>query len=236
MEFAAQRAALVAQLARDGVHDQRVLAAMGRVPREEFVPPVQRPSAYVDSPLPIGCGQTISQPLMVALMLQALDLREEHHILEVGTGSGYQAALLAELAARVVSIERYGDLADAARRRLRALGYERVEVVVGDGSLGWPPGAPYDRIVVAAAAPRPPAPLMAQLADGGRLVVPVGSRDMQDLLLMDRRGSDWHREYRGTCRFVPLVGAAGWSEAEPTALPQPPHLHGPGWNGRKPLA
>ncbi|MBI4506866.1 MAG: protein-L-isoaspartate(D-aspartate) O-methyltransferase, partial [Chloroflexi bacterium] len=217
MDFAAQRAELVMHLAQAGIGDLRVQAAFGRVPREEFVPPEHRASAYADAPLPIGHGQTISQPLMVALMLEALDLQPGHRVLEVGTGSGYQAALLAELGARVVSVERIAELAEAARGRLVRLGYADVEVVVGDGSLGWPPGAPYDRVVVAAAAPRPPAPLTRQLADGGRLVIPTGTREMQALLVLDRVGQNWRRHFRGSCRFVPLVGAAGWPEGD-----QPP--------------
>lgn len=235
MDFAAQRAALVAHLAREGIGDRRVLAAIGRVPREEFVPPAQRDSAYTDAPLPIGHGQTISQPLMVALMLQALDVQPGQSVLEVGTGSGYQAALLAELGGEVVTIERIPELAEEARQRLVRLGYGAVEVVVGDGSLGWLPRAPYDRIIVAAAAPRPPLPLLRQVADGGRLVVPTGTREVQTLLVLDRTGSTWRQQHRGSCRFVPLVGAAGWPESDqpPAAFPEPR----PRWsaNGRKPL-
>lgn len=233
VDFATRRAELVASLARQGIDDPDVLAAIGRVPREAFVAPEHRAHAYANVPLPIGQGQTISQPLMIALMLQALAVRPGQRVLEVGTGSGYQATLLAALGAEVVTIERHADLAAQARHRLEQLGYTAVEVVVGDGSLGWPPRAPYERIIVAAAAPQPPAPLLQQLADGGRLVIPTGSRERQTLQVIDREGEHWRRRAAGACRFVPLVGAAGWPEVESNG--EPP-AGTPRWspNGSKP--
>jgi protein-L-isoaspartate(D-aspartate) O-methyltransferase len=204
------RQRLVALLRREGVHDERVLAAIGAVRRELFVPPEQREHAYRNAPLPIGAGQTISQPLVVGLMTQALGLQGAERVLEVGTGSGYQAAVLARLAAHVVSVERFPELAERARAVLAQVGCQNVEVHVSNGSLGWPAGAPYDGIVVTAGAPAVPPALVAQLAAGGRLVVPVGDRASQELTLVTREGAGTHTERLGPVRFVPLVGEEGW--------------------------
>jgi protein-L-isoaspartate(D-aspartate) O-methyltransferase len=204
---------VVEQLERRGVRDPRVLDAMRRVPRHLFVPAERRGEAYEDRALPLGSGQTISQPLMVALMTEALAAGAGARLLEIGTGSGYQAAVLAELAAEVVTMERHPELAAAARARLAALGYGRVEVLVGDGSLGYPPRAPYDGIIVTAGAPRVPGALRAQLADGGRLVVPVGPALRQELVVVERQGDRLVETVGDPCVFVPLVGREGWPEA-----------------------
>jgi protein-L-isoaspartate(D-aspartate) O-methyltransferase len=208
---AARRAQMVdLQIARRGILDARVLAAMRQVPRHLFVPPAQAEQAYDDRALPIGEGQTISQPYMVGIMTAALELRSTDRILEIGTGSGYQAAILSILAREVVTVERRSDLAAVAAARLAELGYDNVQVVVADGSAGYAAGAPYDAILVTAAAPSVPSPLKAQLADGGRLVVPVGPRDLQKLKLVRRVGSDYvEREGEG-CVFVPLLGEHGF--------------------------
>ena len=207
-----ERAAMVAtQLRRRGIADERVLSAMSSVPRELFVGASVRRSAYEDAALPIPAGQSISQPYMVAQMTELLRVRPGDRILEIGTGSGYQAAVLATLGAGVLSIERYPELADAARERLETLGLvDRVRIRVGDGSLGAPDEAPFDGIVVTAAAPRIPEALLDQLADGGRLVIPVGSRQRQQLIVATRHGNDWEQHSEGDCVFVPLVGAGGW--------------------------
>jgi protein-L-isoaspartate(D-aspartate) O-methyltransferase len=206
------RERLVRRLRRGGIADERVLAAIGTVPRELFVPAELRSRAYKDGALPIGHGATISQPTMVARMCEELRLTGDERVLDVGTGSGYQAAVLAELSVEVVGIERIAELAERARSALLAAGYPGVEVRVGDGTLGLPERAPFDAIVVAAAAPRPPAALIAQLAPGGRLVVPVGSRHDQRLEVVVRteRGPEVVRSV--PCRFVPLVGAEGFDE------------------------
>jgi protein-L-isoaspartate(D-aspartate) O-methyltransferase len=201
------------QLEARGITDVRVLEAMRRVPRERFVPPESARFAYEDEPLPIGFGQTISQPYMVALLCQEASVRPGHRVLDVGTGSGYQAAVLAELGATVVSIERIEGLAEQARRNLASAGYgEAVEVLVGDGSLGVPERAPFDRILVAAAAPRPPEALLAQLVVGGRLVIPVGSRWEQWLEVVVATPEGPAVAKSVPCRFVPLVGAQGYRE------------------------
>lgn len=199
------------QLRRRGVGDERVLAAMGEVPREEFVPAGQRRRAYEDSALPIGEGQTISQPWIVAAICQALELKGGERVLEIGTGSGYSAAVLARLAAEVVSVERHAALAEEARGALARLGTGNVEVVVGDGSRGLPGRAPFDAIAVHATAPEPPPALLAQLADGGRLVVPVAADGVDLLTVFRRDGEQLRREEIGPCRFVPLVGEGGYS-------------------------
>lgn len=200
------------QLRARGVRDERVLAAMATVPREEFVLPEHRGFAYGDGALPIAGGQTISQPFIVARMTELLDARRGDRVLEIGGGSGYQAAVLAEMGCRVTSIERLEPLATSARERLAALGYgDRVEIRVGDGSLGDPEHAPWPRIIVAAAAPRVPTPLREQLdPDGGRLVIPVGGRWEQELLLVVRHGDEWLEVSDGACVFVPLLGAEGF--------------------------
>jgi protein-L-isoaspartate(D-aspartate) O-methyltransferase len=201
------------QLRLRDVEDERVLEAMERVPRELFVPEEMRGRAYDDAALPIGFGQTISQPYMVARICEALSLRGSEHVLDVGTGSGYQAAVLAELAHEVHTIERLPELAAFARKRLAEAGYrERVHVHVGDGTLGLPEHAPYEAIAVAAAAPDPPAPLYDQLAERGRLVVPVGGRRGQQLQLVVRSPEGPAVARSIPCRFVPLVGEQGFSD------------------------
>ena len=200
------------QLRSRGIRDPRVLAAIGETPRERFVEAAERDRAYGDGPLPIGLGQTISQPYMVARMTELLEVKVGARILEIGTGSGYQAAILARLGAIVTTIERLSELADSARDRLRELGHEdHVTVVVGDGSLGDPEGAPWDGIIVTAAAPAIPNALRQQLADGGRLVVPVGTRDRQELLVVRRSGDEWTETNDGPCVFVPLIGEGGFA-------------------------
>ena len=207
------RARMVAEdLGRRGIRDPLVLAAMGRVPREAFVSPADLARAYADRALPIGEGQTISQPYMVAAMTAALDLTGCEHVLEIGTGSGYHTAILAELARDVISVERHPALADAARARLSTLGYRNVRIVVGDGSRGFPDQAPYDAILVAAAAPRPPESLTAQLAEGGRMAIPVGSRDRQALRVLRREHAAMVEVDRDSCVFVPLIGEEGWPD------------------------
>ncbi len=208
------RRRLLAELRREGVVDERVLAAIGAVPRELFVPPQHRAHAYRNAPLPIGAGQTISQPLVVALMTQALALTGPERVLEVGTGSGYQAAVLARLAQRVVSVERVPELAERARALLERLGCENVEVHVSNGTLGWPAGAPYDAIVVTAGAPAVPPPLIAQLADAGRLVIPVGDRTTQELVVVTRVGGSIQTQRLGPVRFVPLLGEQAWDASQ----------------------
>ena len=195
------------QLRRRGVDDERVLVAMRRVPRELFVPLQLRDAAYDDSALPIGHGQTISQPYIVATTLALLSLQGDERVLDVGTGSGYAACLLAELAAEVVSVERIPELAASAVEALAAAGHPEVDVRVGDGSLGVPDRAPYDAIAVAAAVPEIPAALMEQLGADGRLVVPRGTRRGQRLVLVERRGESVVERAAFSCRFVPLLGA-----------------------------
>jgi protein-L-isoaspartate(D-aspartate) O-methyltransferase len=200
------------QLRARGIRDERVLGAMASLPRERFVPEQRRAIAYADEALPIPAGQTISQPWIVARMTELLAPRVGDRVLDIGTGSGYQAAILALLGARVVSIERQPELAESARARLAELGFgDQVEVRLGDGSLGDPTGAPWDGILVAAAAPAIPTPLRQQLSpNGGRLVIPVGNRGRQDLLLVVRQGDTWDERNDGPVVFVPLVGEEGF--------------------------
>ena len=210
-EYAEDRQAMVeSQLRRRDIKDAAVLEAMSRVPRHEFVPPDLRHRAYEDAPLPIGEGQTISQPYIVAVMAAAGRLSGSERVLEVGTGCGYQAAVLACLAKEVFTIEVRPDLGTAAAERLARLGYGSVHVHCGDGTLGLPEFAPFHAIVVAAAAPAPPAPLLDQLAESGCLVVPVGDVDNQELQRIERVHDTFRTIMLDTCRFVPLVGAHGW--------------------------
>jgi len=210
--YGGYRARLVEQLRAQGVQDLAVLKAFGETPRHLFVPEAVRHRAYEDAPLPIGQGQTISQPLTQARYLEALNLQGTEKVLEVGTGSGYQTALLAQLAGVVVSIERLPGLAAAARSALEAAAVANASVVVGDGSLGWSPLAPYDAIVVAAAGPEIPAPLVNQLADPGRLVIPVDGPDGQELWRLTRNRGQVATERLGDARFVPLIGRLGFPD------------------------
>ncbi len=210
-DFAEQRARMVErQLRGRGIRDERVLAAMGEVPRELFVPPKMRHRAYADSALPIAEEQTISQPWIVAAICQALELTGPERVLEVGTGSGYSAAVLSLLAAEVVGVERHAELARGARDALTSLAIENVELLVGDGSRGVPERAPFDAIAVHATAPAPPPTLLAQLADGGRLVVPIAGEEADLLTVLRRHGEEIEREAIGPCRFVPLIGEEGF--------------------------
>lgn len=218
-DLARRRTVMVRRdLAGRGIVDDRVLAAMAEVPREEFVPEGQRVFAYDDRPLPIGEGQTISQPHVVALMLEALQLRPDDRLLEIGAGSGYAAAVAAHLCARVVGVERIHSLAETAAARLRRLGVDNVQIVEADGTLGWPPDAPYDAVLVSAAGPGVPRHLEDQLAAGGRLVMPVGGSGAQRLLRLRRSASGppdapLSVEDLGFVAFVPLVGVEGWPDA-----------------------
>jgi protein-L-isoaspartate(D-aspartate) O-methyltransferase len=205
-----RRAMVETQIAARGVHDPRVLDAVREVPRHLFVPESLRDEAYADRPLPIGEGQTISQPYMVAVMTQWLAAREHDRVLEIGTGSGYQTAILARLAARVVSIERHAPLAARARTILDAIGITNVDIHVGDGSEGYSADAPYDRILVTAGAPAIPESLREQLAGGGRLVIPVGPSGFQHVTIVDRNGDRFVQEEGDACVFVPLIGRGGW--------------------------
>lgn len=198
------------QIASRGIKDPLVLEAMKHVPRHLFVDESQRDQAYEDHPLPIGEGQTISQPYMIALMAEALKLAEGEHVLEVGTGSGYLTAVLAEQGVQVCSIELSSRLATRARTTLHALGYQNVNIHVGDGTLGWAHAAPFDAIVIGAAASSLPRPLLAQLRMGGRLVLPIGEEDLQTLVRIWKEPSGLREEYFGECRFVKLRGEYGW--------------------------
>jgi protein-L-isoaspartate(D-aspartate) O-methyltransferase len=209
---AARRAMVETQIARRGVADTRVIAAMNAVPRHVFVPAEVRDRAYEDAPLPIGDGQTISQPYMVAAMTAALRLRGDERVLEIGGGCGYQAAVLAAMAREVVTIEYRAELATATAARLAGMGYENIHVHCGDGTLGLPEFAPFDAILVAAGAPAVPPPLLSQLADGGRIAVPVGTLDNQELQLVERTRDAFQTTVLDTCRFVPLIGAHGWKD------------------------
>ena len=199
------------QLRRRGIRDERVLEAMSLVPRHEFVPAVLIAEAYEDNALPIGQGQTISQPYMVAAMTEALELKGTERVLEVGTGSGYQAAVLARLAAHVFTMESEPQLFRSAQERLTRLGLANtITVLFGDGSLGYPPAAPFDGIIVAAAAPKVPSCYLEQLVEGGRLVIPVGSRETQELQRIRKVRGMAQSQVLGYCRFVPLTGTQGW--------------------------
>lgn len=208
---ARRRAALVEHLRREGIRDERVLEAIGGVPRELFVPEELVDDAYDDRALPIAYGQTISQPFVVARMTELLDPRDGDRALEIGTGSGYQTAILARLVSEVVTIERHAKLADEARRRLESLGIRNVVVVIGDGTAGYAERAPYDRILVTAATPRVPAPLAQQCAPGGRIVAPVGSRDLQELTVFVREDGLAPRRVESV-KFVPLIGEHGFKQ------------------------
>jgi protein-L-isoaspartate(D-aspartate) O-methyltransferase len=207
------KAELLTELRHD-IRDERVLAAIASVPREKFMADELRTFAYENRPLPIGHGQTISQPLIVAMMTEALALQGREKVLEVGTGSGYQAAVLAELAGEVVTVERIAPLAEQAAEVLANLGYHNVRVHVAGDGLGWPEEAPYAGIIVTAGSPKIPEALVEQLAPGGRLAIPVGARDVQELLLVAKTPSGLTTRRLGPCRFVPLVGPEAWSTAE----------------------
>ena len=212
-EYAPRRAEMVEkQLRRRGIEDNCVLGAMLAVPRHEFVAEELRERAYEDVPLPIGSGQTISQPYIVAAMTAALHLQPTDRALEIGAGSGYQAAVLSQLAKEVFTIERRAELASAASERLERLDYLNVHVHCGDGTLGLPEFAPFDAILVAAAAPAPPQPLLAQLAEGGRIIIPVGDADNQELQLIEKRAGKLFAKTLEGCRFVPLVGHHAWQK------------------------
>jgi protein-L-isoaspartate(D-aspartate) O-methyltransferase len=207
-----QRKQLLTELQKSGVQDERVLAAMACIPRELFVAEDLQRLAYSNRALPISMGQTISQPLIVASMTQALSLTGEERVLEIGTGSGYQTAILARLSSYVYSIERYQQLAFLAALCLEQIGIHNVSLYVADGSLGWPAEAPYDRILVTAAAPSVPSHLLAQLSMGGMLVIPVGSQERQDLQVIQRVPWGTRVQSLGNCVFVPLIGEEGWHE------------------------
>jgi protein-L-isoaspartate(D-aspartate) O-methyltransferase len=213
-DFEAERREMVArQIHNRGIRSSRVIEAMETVPRHLFVPPEQASAAYTDSPLPIGGGQTISQPYIVAAMAEALSLDGRERVLDVGAGCGYQAAVLSRLAREVIGVETQHALAAASRERLVRLGFRNVRIEEGDGSLGWPIGAPYQAILVAAGAPAIPQPLIDQLAEGGRLVLPVGTADHQELLRITKLERRITTESLFACRFVPLIGLHGWPSA-----------------------
>ncbi len=211
-----ERTVLVSRLRRSGIQDERVLEAMLRIPRERFVPDNAVSHAYVDAPLPIGNGQTISQPRIVAQMTEALDLKGTETVLEIGTGSGYQTAILAELCAKVISIERLLSLSRDAAERLGELGIRNVFLHVADGTLGWAADAPYDAMIATGSLPEVPELLLSQLArDGGTFIGPVGSRGFQHLVIVRRCGVWYTRRTLGGCRFVPLIGKEGWPGGQP---------------------
>jgi protein-L-isoaspartate(D-aspartate) O-methyltransferase len=212
-ESAAERREMVeVQIQKRGVSSLRVLEAMAAVPRHEFVPAEFRSQAYADKPLPIGEGQTISQPYMVAAMTEALDLKCSDRVLEIGTGSGYQAAVLSLLVSQVITVENHSSLALAAQERLTRLGHENVHVHNGDGSAGFPDAAPYDAILVGAGAPEIPQALARQLREGGRLVIPIGRQKTQELMLAQKEHGELTSRALFSCQFVPLVGRYGWSQ------------------------
>jgi protein-L-isoaspartate(D-aspartate) O-methyltransferase len=200
------------QIRSRGITNPRLLAAMRDIPRHLFIPPPYNTSAYEDTPLPIGNGQTISQPYIVALMTELLDPQPEDHVLEIGAGSGYQAAILSMLVRQVTTIERIPAVADLARENLEKLGLKNISIIIGDGTQGSPGNAPYDGIIITAAAPQIPQPLIDQLGAGGILVAPVGGREIQELITLTRRGSSIVRASHGGVRFVPLIGDYGWED------------------------
>ena len=200
------------QIAARGIRDSRVLAALREVPRHLFVPPPYDRDAYADAPLPIGRGQTISQPYIVALMTELLHPKSVDSVLEIGAGSGYQAAILSILVRKVVTIERIETVAAHARTSLEAVHADNVEIVLGDGTLGYSPGVRYNGIIITAATPEIPGPLKEQLAEGGRLVAPVGDRILQELVVLERHGNRFTEEHHGGVRFVPLIGKHGWED------------------------
>jgi protein-L-isoaspartate(D-aspartate) O-methyltransferase len=210
-DFNGARKGLIEKLSLE-VKDRRVLDIIARVPREQFVPPESRVWAYDDRPLPIAGNQTISQPLIIALMTEALELKGKEKVLEVGTGSGYQTAILAELAGRVISVERLPELAESAKVTLELLGYNNIDIHVTGETMGWPRQAPYDAIMVTAGAPKIPGDLVSQLVIGGRMVIPVGSRFEQSLYKIIRLENNNLITDLGGCRFVPLIGKGGWEE------------------------
>jgi protein-L-isoaspartate(D-aspartate) O-methyltransferase len=208
-DYATARAGLIKQLAAE-IRDKRVLAAMAHIPREQFVPQENRYLAYEDGPLPIGYEQTISQPFIIALMTEALELKGDEKVLEIGTGSGYQTAILAELSAAVISVERVPALAASAWQVLDSLGYKNIEIYIAKETLGWPEKAPYDAIMVTAGAPDIPTDLLSQLAIGGSMVIPAGSRYVQELYRVTRQKNKSRVEKLGGCRFVALIGKGAW--------------------------
>jgi protein-L-isoaspartate(D-aspartate) O-methyltransferase len=203
---------MIRYLATQGITDKSVLDAMLRIPRHLFIANALWDQAYADHPLPIEQNQTISQPYIVALMTQALQIQKSDRVLEIGTGSGYQTAILAELAGRVYTIERFPQLSQQACKLLGAASYTNIDYRVGDGTLGWPEEISFEKIIVTAAAPEVPAPLLTQLADGGRMVLPVGGRQLQMLLLIQRENQEFIREELCACSFLPLIGKEGWRE------------------------
>ncbi len=209
-DFSSQRQQLIVELEQSGIRDARVLRALATVPRELFVDDNLRAMAYSNQALPLRMGQTISQPLIVAMMTQALQLDSTQRVLEIGTGSGYQTAILSLLTSHVYSIERYAQLSEQASKRLAQLGVTNVSLLIGDGSLGWPDNAPYDRILVTAAAPHVPMKLVEQLVMGGLLVVPIGESHQQDLRLIQRVPWGTQEHSLGHCVFVPLIGEDAW--------------------------
>lgn len=209
--YEGQRRALIGTMQERGIRDLNVLRAFDTIHRHQFVPDSMRHQAYHDAPVPIGFGQTASQPSLQGLYMQVLDLKPAQKVLEVGTGCGFQTAVLAQLVDRVYSVERIRELAVRAREKLDELRISNVAILVGDGTIGWSRYAPYDAILVAAGGPEVPRPLMEQLAEGGRMLIPVGSRTMQRLMLVERRGDAFDQREVTECTFVPLLGRFGWS-------------------------
>ena len=213
--FTAQRRALINRMQEKGIRDLNVLRAFDQVHRHLFVPDAVAHRAYEDVPVPIGFAQTASQPSLQAMYMQILEIGPRDKVLEIGTGSGFQTAILAQLADRVYSVERIRELATRSREALDALRISNVAILVGDGTIGWSRYAPYDAILVAAGGPEVPQPLLEQLADGGRMLVPVGSREMQRLVLVRRHGDRFEQEEVLDCTFVPLLGRFGWADERP---------------------